>query len=364
MQVIRDWFQRHLSDPQVVILAALLLVGIAIVFVFGGVLAPFFASIVIAYLLEGVVQVSVRAGVPRLAAVLVVFLGFMVFLLLIFFWLLPVLFEQTTQIVYQFPAMINEVQRILLLLSERYPDFISKEHVKDIVDRLSYEVGKLGQRVLAISVAYILSLITLLVYLILMPFLVFFFLKDKDLVLQWIASFLPRERTLVDKVWHDVDQQFGNYIQGKFIEILIVWVVTYLCFSLLGLHHAVLLGLFVGLSVLIPYIGAAVMTLPVALVAYFQWGFDLEFIYVMVAYAIIQALDGNVLAPILLSKATDLHPVATIAAILVFGGLWGFWGILFAIPLATLVHAVLKAWPSQVQRWEQEQEVVQEVEKE
>ena len=65
----------------------------------------------------------------------------------------------------------------------------------------------------------------------------------------------------------------------------------------------------------------------------------------MIAYAIIQALDGNVLVPLLFSEALNLHPVAIIVAILVFGGLWGFWGIFFAIPLATVVQAVLKAWP-------------------
>ena len=101
----------------------------------------------------------------------------------------------------------------------------------------------------------------------------------------------------------------------------------------------------VGFSVLIPYIGAAVVTIPIAFVAFFQWGWGWDFGQVIFAYAIIQALDGNVLVPLLFSEALNLHPVAIIAAILVFGGLWGFWGIFFAIPLATLVAAVLKAWP-------------------
>ena len=101
----------------------------------------------------------------------------------------------------------------------------------------------------------------------------------------------------------------------------------------------------VGFSVLIPYIGAAVITLPIAFVAYFQWGWGWSFGQVMIAYAVIQALDGNVLVPLLFSEALNLHPVAIIVAILVFGGLWGFWGVFFAIPLATVVQAVLKAWP-------------------
>jgi len=85
--------------------------------------------------------------------------------------------------------------------------------------------------------------------------------------------------------------------------------------------------------------------LPIAFVAYFQWGWGWSFGQVMIAYAVIQALDGNVLVPLLFSEALNLHPVAIIVAILVFGGLWGFWGVFFAIPLATVVQAVLKAWP-------------------
>jgi putative permease len=101
----------------------------------------------------------------------------------------------------------------------------------------------------------------------------------------------------------------------------------------------------VGLSVIIPYIGAAVVTLPIALIAWFQWGWSSEFGWVLIVYGVLQALDGHLLVPLLFSEVVNLHPVAIIIAILVFGGLWGFWGVFFAIPLATLVQAVMQAWP-------------------
>ena len=113
----------------------------------------------------------------------------------------------------------------------------------------------------------------------------------------------------------------------------------------MGLHYAALLSLLVGLSVLIPYVGAAVVTIPVALVAFFQWGWTGDFFYLMLVYGIIQALDGNVLVPLLFSEAVNLHPVAIILAVLVFGGFWGLWGVFFAIPLATLIKALLQSWP-------------------
>jgi putative permease len=179
-----------------------------------------------------------------------------------------------------------------------------------------------------------------------MPLLVFFFLKDKVRIVNWLARFLPRDRSLLSQVWTEVDRQIGNYVRGKFIEILIVWVVTYITFVIMDMRFAMLLGVLVGLSVLIPYIGAAAVTIPVAVLAYFQWGVSPEFWSLLIAYGIVQALDGNVLVPLLFSEVVDLHPVAIIVAVLVFGGVWGFLGVFFAIPLATLVQAVLKAWPT------------------
>ncbi len=147
------------------------------------------------------------------------------------------------------------------------------------------------------------------------------------------------------RVWREVDQQIGNYIRGKVLEIVVVSVASYLSFLILGLDFALLLGILIGLSVLIPYVGATIMTFPVAAVAYVQWGFGSEMTWAVAAYLVVQGLDGNILVPILYSEAVKLHPVAIIASILFFGGLWGFWGVFFAIPLATLVRAVIEAWP-------------------
>jgi putative permease len=191
----------------------------------------------------------------------------------------------------------------------------------------------------------VVGVLTLLVYLVLMPMLVFFFLKDKDLIMRWFSGLLPGERGLADMVWVEVDRQIANYVRGKFWEIIIVWAASYTAFAFFGLQYAMLLAVLVGLSVVIPYVGATVVTFPVILVAWFQWGWGQDFIWVTVAYLVIQALDGNVLVPLLFGEVVNIHPIAIIVAILVFGGLWGFWGVFFAIPLATLVNAVIRAWP-------------------
>ena len=345
MQILSDWFKRYFSDPQVVILAVLLIGGFAVVISMGDMLAPVLASVVIAYLLEGLVRLLEQRGLPRLPAVVLVFAAFFAFLLFVLFGLLPLLSRQVTQLFTELPQMISQGQALLMRLPEKYPGYVSEQQVADIAASIRAEMASWGQRVLSYSLSSVVGLITVLVYLILMPLLVFFFLKDKDQILRWVAQYLPRDRSLVETVWRDVDVQIGNYVRGKFWEIMVVGVATYVTFSLMGLNYAMLLGVVVGLSVLVPYIGATVVTLPVAVIAYFQWGFSEDFGYVMLAYAVIQALDGNVLVPLLFSEVVNLHPIAIIVAVLVFGGLWGFWGVFFAIPLATLVQAVLSAWP-------------------
>lgn len=344
MHIIQEWYKRYLSDPQIIILLFFLVAGIITILTMGNVLAPVIASMVIAYLLEGLVDLLEKCHIPRLAAVLIVFITFMTFLIFILFWLLPLLSGQLAQFVGQLPSMIARWQKQLMLLPERYPDLISQAFVTDLIDMLQTELGRWGQRLLAFSVASFRSLITALVYLVLMPLMVFFFLKDKKKITLWFTGFLPENRGLSSQVWKEMNLQIGNYARGKFWEILIVWAVSYVTFYLLGLNFAILLGLTVGLSVLVPYIGAIVVMFPVVLMGFSQFGWSPDFMSIVIGYTVIQLLDGNLLAPLLLSEVVNLHPVAVITAILFFGGFWGFWGVFFAIPLATLVQAVLRAW--------------------
>jgi putative permease len=322
----------------------LIVLGFIFIFWLGDMLIPVFASIVIAYLLDGMVAALQRWRTPRMVSVVVVFLLFMACLLALIIVLLPKLSRQVGQLLQELPAMLATGQKELMLLPERYPDFISEIQIKQFLSFMSSEFTSLLQRLLSSTVASVRGLISVLVYLVLVPFLVFFFLKDKTKIIDWLVSFLPDHHKLTSEVWQEVNQQIGNYIRGKLWELLIIWAASWVTFQFLGLQFSMLLSFFVGLSVLVPYIGVTVMFLPVMLIAYFQWGWGSDFAYTIIAYTAIQLLDGNLLAPLLLSEVVNLHPVAIIVAVLLFGGLWGIWGLFFAIPLATLAHAVIKAW--------------------
>lgn len=344
-KVFQGWLHRYFSDEQAVVLAVLLVVGFAVILTLGGMLAPVLTGMVLAFLMQGLVNAFERLRIPQVVSVWLVFTLFMSMLGVFLLVLMPLLWRQVITLFNELPRMLGEWQSLFLLLPERYPTLITNEQVLQLIEVVRGEAGSVGQSALSFSLSSLPMLVSIMIYVVLVPILVFFFLKDRELIGVWFRGYLPRERALITQVAEEMNKQIANYIRGKVIEIIICGVVTYIAFAALGLNYAALLALFVGLSVVVPYIGAVVVTVPVALIGLFQWGFGDQFIYLMVVYGIIQALDGNVLVPLLFSEAVNLHPVAIICAVLLFGGMWGFWGVFFAIPLATLFKAVIDAWP-------------------
>ncbi|MGX9366563.1 AI-2E family transporter [Desulfoplanes sp. PS50] len=341
MNIIHQWFRKYFSDQQVVVLALVLIFAVVVILTIGDMIAPVIASMVIAFLLESVIKPLERMRVPRLLAVSLVFIFFMLFLVFLVIGLLPLLTQQLTQFIQEVPSWLSRGQTELMRLPDRYPQLFTEDQVREVVGVIKTQITFYGQQMLSFSLSSMRSILTVVVYIVLMPIMVFFFLKDKDKITGWFRSFLPEDHSLASIVWKDVQLQTGNYVRGKIWEIIIIWGASYISFLFLGLNYAMLLSFLVGLSVIIPYIGATVVTVPVLLLAYFQWGWGSEFVSTAVVYGVIQLLDGNLLVPLLLSEVVNLHPVAIITAILVFGGFWGFWGVFFAIPLATLIQAVV-----------------------
>ncbi len=345
-KVLRKWLQLYFSDPQLMILIIILLGGFILIYFFGKMLMPVFLSVLIALLLDSLIEWLRRFNVRRNAGVYLIFILFMALFLDLIIILLPLISHQVGQLVQDLPTIGARIKTDLLLLPQRFPGVLSEAKINQFIALLASEFNDLGKDIIQISVSSLRGLIEVIIYLVLVPFLVFFFLKDKEMLLGWIQRHLPEERGLAIKVWDEVYDQFFNYLRGKILEILFVWGINYAAFALLGLKYSVILSLLIGLAVLVPYIGAAVLFVPTVMIGFFQWGLGANLIYLIIAYAFLHALDGNIIAPMLLSKVVKIHPVAIIISILVFGGLWGFWGLVFAIPLATLLHAVLKAWIS------------------
>ena len=341
-----QWYQRKFSDPHAVTLVVILCCTFLFIYLFSSLLMPVFVALAIAFLLDVPVNRLLKLGVSRPVSVSIVVASFIGVSLIGMLGILPVVWQQSSNLVQEVPHMVSEGQIYLLTLPEKYPEIIQSDQIETFINSVKDKVVEWGQIILQASLNSISDLVALMIYFILVPLMVFFFLKDKKDLLAQFSRFLPKERRLATQVSNEMYQQIFNYIRGKIIEILVVGISTTIAFVLLDLHYAVLLGVLVGLSVLVPYVGATIVTIPVLLVALFQWGPNSDFGYVMLAYGIIQGLDGNLLVPLLFSEAVNLHPVTIIIAVILFGGLWGFWGVFFAIPLATLVKAVINAWTS------------------
>lgn len=343
MTALTDWLRKTFSDPQLVLLLALVVVGILGVVFLADMLAPAIAAVIIAFLLDGPIGYLVRRGVTPWVALTLVFMLFFVGSVVTLILVVPPLVNQVAGVVENSPVLLTGIRDGLLNLQENFPDLIARDQVEGFYERITLEVANFGPQLLQYSLSGLTGAITLIVYLVLVPLMVFFFLKDKREILRWAGAFLPAHKPLVDGVWTEVTGKAGDYARGKVYEILIFSTAAFVTYQILGLRYATLLAVISGLSVLIPYIGAAAATVPIALVAYFQWGWGPELASAVGAYLVLQFIDGNILSPLLFSEVVKLHPNAIIVAVLVFGGLWGFWGVFFAIPLATLTNAVMRA---------------------
>ncbi|ROS05453.1 putative permease [Sinobacterium caligoides] len=343
--VFTKWLDSLFADEEAILLLLIIAGALALIVGLSHILAPVITSVVLAYLLDGLI-VKLRAWrVPAGPALVIAFSLFLAACAALTLVIMPMVWKQAVSLFQELPHMVGKGQLLLTELHQRYPELITEEQFHSVVSSVASELTGLGQLLLSFSLSNLLNIVALSVYAVLVPILIFFMLKDKRMLLGWFAGFLPENRPMMRRIWEEMDEQVANYIRGKVIEIVVVGGVTFIAFSIMGLNYAALLALLVGLSVLIPYIGAAVVTVPVTIIAYLQWGPTSEFIWLFVVYAIIQALDGNILVPLLFSEAVNLHPVAIILAVLFFGSFWGLWGVFFAIPLATLVKALINAWP-------------------
>ncbi len=346
LELLNRWYQRRFTDPAAVTLTLILVMGFAVVYFLGAMLMPLFIALVLAFLFELPVGAMTRYKIPRAMGASIMVLAFIAVMLLMLLGIAPLVWKQGDTLIRELPKMVEQGQAYLMRLPEQYPGYINNRQIEELAALAQSRVLNLGKMLISGSLNSIANVVTIMVYAVLVPLLLFFLLKDKQWLLASLERFLPANRHLADRVMEEMNLQILNYVRGKVIEILIVGVASYVTFTVLGVRYAELLAVLVGLSVVIPYIGAVAVTIPVLAVGLFQWGLSNEFWYLMIAYGVIQALDGNVLVPLLFSEAVNLHPLVIIVAVLFFGGIWGFWGVFFAIPLATLVKAVINVWPA------------------
>ena len=337
----KEWYNTHLTDPNQVALALIILSISVITYILLATVVPILVAIVLSYMLEGLVRtITNKYHLNRNTIVMIVYFSFIALSLLILFLLIPVMLEQITLFIKSLPSMLEKGKGLLQNHTSQHSDLIT-----NIFASINTEISSIGKSVISYSLSSASSILETIIYILIVPILIFFLLYDKSKINSWFTKFFPEKLDLSKKAYKELDIKIGNYIRCKFIEIIIVWITSTVLFSLLGLNYALLLGFLCGISVIIPYVGAIVVTVPIIFVAFFQWGTSVLFWYVLVAHILIQVIDGNVVVPILFSDAVNLHPIAILISILFFGTIWGLWGVFFAIPLAVLFNTLLNIWP-------------------
>ena len=260
-------------------------------------------------------------------------------------WLVPLVYQQLQSLVLEIPKWVKTFTVFIQTVPENYPDLVSSDQITTFLQSLSGQITAISEEFLKASIAGIQNTVTIAINLILLPILVFFFLFDRDSIISSFLKILPKERAMLQNVWVEMDDQLSNYARGKAIEIVIVGLAAAIIFLYFDLQYIALLSVLVGFSVLIPFLGAFLVTIPVAIIGLLQFGLSFDFWLLMGAYLVLQILDGNLLVPLLFSDAVKLHPVIIMLAVFVFGALFGFWGVFFAIPIATLIKAIWNSWP-------------------
>ena len=345
LEEINNLFRKIFSNEETLVFAILLTVAFLILFFLGNILTPFLISIIFAYLLVGMQKRLEDYGLNSSIALILTYSFFLLLGIALMVWLGPLVYQQLQSLVLEIPKWVNALMIFVQNVPEQYPDLVSSDQITAFLQSLSGQLTAISQDFLKASIAGIQNTVTIAINLILLPILVFFFLFDRESIISGFLKILPKERAMLNKVWVEMDSQLSNYARGKAIEIGIVGSTAAIIFMYFGLEYVALLSVLVGFSVLIPYLGAFIVTLPVAAVGLLQFGLSFDFWLLMGAYLVLQILDGNLLVPILFSDAVKLHPVIIMLAVFVFGGMFGFWGVFFAIPIATLIKAIWNSWP-------------------
>jgi putative permease len=334
------------SNEETIVFSLAILLFFVVIAYFGSILTPFLISVVVAYLLVGLQKKIQSYNVSQNASLIITFSIFIISGATLVVWLVPLLYIQLQAFILDVPNLFNNFLDFMSDLPAKFPELVSSEQIAIFFQAVSEEISVIAQNIVKSSISGIQSTITILLYIILFPILVFFFLFDRKNIIDGMLKVIPGKREMFSNVWTEMDIQLSNYVRGKTIEIFIVGIVAAIIFSSLGLKYSALLSVLVGLSVIIPYVGAFLVTIPVVIVGLLQFGLGTQFYLLVGLYLLLQALDGNLLVPLIFSETVKLHPVVIILAVFIFGSIFGFWGVFFSIPIATFIKAVWNAWPS------------------
>lgn len=310
------------------------------------ILLPFVAGAAIAYFLHPVVSQLARWRVPRSLATVLALLLFVLALLLILALLVPLVQLQASELARRVPALVANAHQRLEQLIELAQQQLAAEDVAKLREMLGSAVADIAAwlaRFLQSLLTSGLALANLLLLIFITPVVAFFLLRDWDRLVRHVDSWLPRQHlATIREQARLVDATLTGFVRGQLLVCLGVGIYYAVALTLIHLEFGLIIGILAGVLTFIPYVGFATGLVLALSLALLQFGTFSGMLWVIIVFAIGQVLESNVLGPKLIGQRVHLHPVWVIFALLAFGSVFGFLGVLLAIPAAAVIGVLVR----------------------
>jgi len=326
-------------------------VGAALVVVFalrwlGSALTPFLIGAILAYLGTPVVNRLQKRGVPRAVSTLLVILFIGLLLAALFFVLIPLVQSELVTITRRVPDLFAQfTARVAPILEEKFGVTLALDFdsLREFVTENAQEARDLSAKLLSGVKTGSAIVLTILVNLALIPVVMFYLLRDWNMLLERVDELVPlRWRPQVRSIAREVDGVLAEFLHGQLLVMLALAIYYVIALSIVRLDHALAIGILTGVLVFIPYVGFGLGFMLGVLAALLQWHGFPAFFAVLAVYGIGQLLENYVLVPLLVGDRIGLHPLAVIFALLAFGEVFGFAGVLMALPVSAMLLVGLR----------------------
>lgn len=356
----QSWFYRWFADNQsVTVLLVCLLIFVnlfmltKVAFLFKPIIAlgsvmmlPVILSGLLYYMMKPAVDWLESHKVPRVWAISLVF----VLVSLLIIWglavFIPNVQEQVVGFSSNLPAYFSQVEGFVedLIKDDRFAQF--RPQINEFLDSLTYQITDIARNFSSSAVNWVSNLVStasqIVVAVIIMPFILFYLLRDGDQMNRAITQYLPTKwRLPVGNILHDVNAQLSNYVRGQITVATIVAAMFAILFSIVGLEYALTLAVLAGVLNLVPYLGSFLAMIPALLVAMIAG--PSMFVKVVLVFIVEQTIEGRFVTPLIIGSSLKIHPITILFVLLTAGRIFGVWGVLLGIPAYASVKVVIGA---------------------
>lgn len=310
-------------------------------------LSPFLFAVLLAYLLSPFVEVLEKRKVPRTLAIIIIYSVFIAGLVMAVVYGIPAIVEEVNVLIKQLPSLTQRAQELLASIEEQFSHINLPPGVKDALNNNLLKLQGHLDRLLNAIPQFILSLFGRIVNIILVPILSFYMLKDLELIKQSLLNLAPGgQRGRIYALFSRIDEKLGAWIRGQLTVGFIVGFLTFVGLEIVGMDFALVLGILVGITNIIPYFGPIIGAVPALFLGLLRS--PLMFVKVLVVQVVAQQLESNFITPQILGRQLGLHPLLIIFSLLLGAQFGGIAGLLFAVPVTAVIREVVIFWREQI----------------